>query len=121
MLGEQPTRRFSQSPIMLCGNLHVYSFLPSSLHALEKLMAKGPSSFFNWFEWIGKHESLGEVGNSNDGADKEEVDIVEVFIHGGELAIQLAEEVYQSAAEHFSMSLTLPYSPYPPPHSLCVR
>lgn len=84
------------------------------MQALEKLMAKGPSSFFNWFEWTGKHESMGEVGKGDDDdADKEEVDIVEVFIHGDELAIQFAEEVYQGATEHFSMS--------PPPFLLCIH
>ena len=78
---------------------------------LGDLMGKGPSSFFNWFEWTGKHDSLGEVKDEEGGEDEEgdedeedEDRIVEVFPKGGELAFQLGEDVYPNAPKYFSAS-----------------
>jgi len=76
---------------------------------LGELMKKGPSSFFNWFEWTGKHDSLGEVKDEEDDGDEEgdedegdDDGIVEVFPNGDELAIQLGEDVYPNAPKYFS-------------------
>jgi len=72
---------------------------------LGELMEKGPSSFFNWFEWTGKHDSLGEVKDEEGDEDEEDEDgIVEVFPNGDELAIQLGEDVYPNAPKYFSTS-----------------
>ncbi|CUS11868.1 unnamed protein product [Tuber aestivum] len=74
---------------------------------LEELMKKGPSSFFNWFEWTGKHASLGEVKDEATDEDEDEEDnvgIVQTFPNGDELAIQLGEDIYPNAPKYFSQT-----------------
>jgi Nucleosome assembly protein (NAP) len=78
---------------------------------LAELMKKGPSSFFNFFEWTGQHESLGEVKEDEEDEEDDEDDesgLVEVFPNGEELAVQIAEDVYPNAPKYFStFSLSL--------------
>lgn len=71
---------------------------------LGELMKKGPSSFFNWFEWTGKHDSLGEVKDEEDEDEEEDDGIVEVYPNGDELAIQFGEDIYPNAPKYFSQT-----------------
>ncbi|RPB03866.1 hypothetical protein L873DRAFT_1668590 [Choiromyces venosus 120613-1] len=73
---------------------------------LREIMKKGPASFFNWFEWTGKHDSLGEVKDEEGDEHEDEADgIVEVFPDGDELAIKFGEDVYPNAPKYFSETL----------------
>ncbi|KAH0606423.1 uncharacterized protein H6S33_004084 [Morchella sextelata] len=79
---------------------------------LEGLMEKGPTSFFNWFAWTGRHEALGEVhehaeGGCDHGHDEEEEDEgpVEVFPNGDEVAVQISEDMYPNAPKYFTEAL----------------
>lgn len=76
---------------------------------LEKLMESGPASFFNWFLWSGLHEAFGEVHEHGEGCGEhdheEEEGPVEVFPNGEEMAVQIAEDLFQNAPKYFSMSL----------------
>ncbi|KAF3932866.1 hypothetical protein ABW19_dt0210454 [Dactylella cylindrospora] len=68
--------------------------------SLEEKLAGGQPSFFTWFAWIGK-------GTDFDGGDEEEEEEDgDLFNHGDELALTIADDVYPNAIKYFLEAVT---------------
>ncbi|KAK6354673.1 hypothetical protein TWF696_003813 [Orbilia brochopaga] len=69
----------------------------SKKKSLEERLKGGQPSFFTWFAWIGR----GREGDL-DKEDEEE----DLFNHGDEVALTLADDVYPNAIKYFLEALT---------------
>ncbi|KAF3933107.1 hypothetical protein ABW20_dc0110676 [Dactylellina cionopaga] len=83
---------------------------------LEERLAGGQPSFFTWFAWVGKGTDYGADGtvgghvhgeNCDHGHDEEDADgESDLFNHGDELALTIADDIYPNAIKYFLESLT---------------
>ncbi|KAK6333820.1 hypothetical protein TWF730_004003 [Orbilia blumenaviensis] len=74
--------------------------------SLEERMAGGQPSFFTWFAWVGKGTDYGVDGEIEEEDDDEEKEDGDLFNHGDELALTIADDIYPNAIKYFLESLT---------------
>ncbi|KAF3920259.1 hypothetical protein AA313_de0208106 [Arthrobotrys entomopaga] len=72
---------------------------------LEERLAGGQPSFFTWFSWVGKGRDY-DGTQDEDEEDEEEKEGDDLFNHGDELALTLAEDIYPNAIKYFLESIT---------------
>ncbi|EWC47411.1 hypothetical protein DRE_00379 [Drechslerella stenobrocha 248] len=72
--------------------------------ALEERLAGGQPSFFTWFAWVGKGAWIDDEEEAEE-EDDEEGENEDLFNHGDELALTIADDVYPNAIKYFLESL----------------
>ncbi|KAK6356727.1 hypothetical protein TWF718_001069 [Orbilia javanica] len=79
--------------------------------SLEERLKGGQPSFFTWFAWVGKGTGYGIGGEGEeDDEDEDEEDEDEegddLFNHGDELALTIADDIYPNAIKYFLDTIT---------------
>ena len=69
---------------------------------VEERVGGGEPSFFTWFAWVGRgRDGPAEEGPAEEDSAGAETD--DVFDHGDELALTIADELYPNAVKFYSM------------------
>ncbi|EPS39846.1 hypothetical protein H072_6390 [Dactylellina haptotyla CBS 200.50] len=74
--------------------------------SLEERLSGGQPSFFTWFSWVGKGTDYDGTQDEDEDEDDEDEDDGDLFNHGDELALTLADDIYPNAIKYFLESLT---------------
>ncbi|KAF3206659.1 hypothetical protein TWF679_008703 [Orbilia oligospora] len=82
--------------------------------SLEERLKGGQPSFFTWFAWVGRGTEWGIDGNPVEDVEKEDEDEDEdeddqgndLFNHGDELALTIADDIYPNAIKYFLETIT---------------
>ncbi|KAK6533962.1 hypothetical protein TWF281_005305 [Arthrobotrys megalospora] len=74
--------------------------------SLEERLAGGQPSFFTWFAWMGKGTEYGLDGKEVEEEEDDDEESDDLFNHGDELALTIADDVYPNAIKYFLESVT---------------
>ncbi|KAF3319272.1 hypothetical protein TWF173_003720 [Orbilia oligospora] len=77
--------------------------------SLEERLKGGQPSFFTWFAWVGRGTEWGIDGNPVEEVEEDEDEDDQgndLFNHGDELALTIADDIYPNAIKYFLETIT---------------